>query len=401
VGANGGAGATRAASQGGRHGVAFRSVADRDTTPRRLAVIICNYMKLFISCLGPAIGSVFAKQGDTMMCRTALASTLLAATLVPSAGCWMTNPDTPVIEAEDVSMDPPGSEGFRAAGDRGDVYDLALDVSGDVNGWVTETAVGMSKIVHELNRHPEDRTEGDWRVYGPHDDEDGKDGAWLAKIQGDESGASFEVYIGRRGASEREMVLLIDGQISVDDEQRDGTFTIDFDTIHEYADLLDDVDPGARFGGKIAVTFQRDLDTKQKEVDLDFQGFYYDDGEDDLNFDGERYLYRRDAAGAGQFHFATWSSFENSEWSGPELERMTVDMRWDEKNAGRAHGMIVEVEGEGDLRHGDIMVQECFDSAGGLTWRALNETYADYEPTYSFGEERSCLFDAAELELRE
>lgn len=313
----------------------------------------------------------------------------------------MSNPDTPIIEAEDVSMDPPGTNGFRAAGDRGDVYDLALDVSGDVNGWVTETAVGMSKIVHELNQYPEDRTDGDWRVYGPHDDDKGRDGAWLARIQGDESGASFEVYIGRRGAKEADMLLLIDGEISVSEEQRDGAFTIDFDTIHAFADMLDDVDPGASFGGKIAVTFERDTSTKHKQVDLDFKGFYYDDGEDDMSFDGERYTFSRDAAGAGQFHFAAWSTFESSEWSGPELERMAVDMRWDEDNAGRARGMITEVDGEGDLRRGDLVVSECFDGAGGLTWREINEAYADYDPTYAFGEEHSCSFVDADLELGE
>lgn len=331
--------------------------------------------------------------------RTAFAATLLAATLAPAAGCWTSNPDTPVIEAEDVSMETPGSSGFRAAGERGDVYDLALDVSGDVNGWVTDIAVGMSQVVRELNRYPETTTDGDWRVYGPHDDEHGKDGAWLARIQGDESGASFEVYIGRRGASKDQMKLLIDGEISVSDEQRDGAFSIDFDTIYEYSDLIDDADPFARYGGTIAVSFARDLDTKHKDVDLDFDGFWFDDGEDDLDFDGEHYTYRRDAEGAGQFHFATLGSFEEPGWSGPELERMVVDMRWDAQQAGRARGMIVEVDGQGDLRHGDIVVHECFDEVGDLSWRELNEPYAAYEPTYSFGEERSCLFQEAELEL--
>lgn len=345
-------------------------------------------------------GSFFAKQSSTMMRRTASAL-LLASALAPAAGCWTTGPDTPVIEAEDVSMDPPGSHGFRVAGERGDVYELALAVSGDVNGWVTDTAVGMSKIVRELNRYPEDRTDGEWRVYGPHDDDDGKDGAWLVRLHGDETAASFEVYVGRRGAKEDAMKLLIDGEISVSDEQRDGAFTIDFDTIYAFADLLDETDPDARYGGKIAVTFARDLDSKQKQVDLDFDGFFYDDGKDDLDFDGEGYAYRRDARGAGQFHFATWSSFDSSDFSGPALERMAVDMRWDEKNAGRARGTIVEVDGEGDLRHGDIAVHECFDADGGLTWRDVSEAYADYDPGYAFGEERSCLFEDSELALRE
>jgi len=332
---------------------------------------------------------------------TSVLAATLAAGLFPAAGCWMTNPDTPVIEAEDVRMEPPGATGFRAAGERGDVYELALAVSGDVNGWVTETAVGMSRIVHELNEYPETRTDGDWRVYGPHDDEDGKDGSWLVRLQGDEGAASFEVYIGRRGASEDAMKLLIDGEISVSDEQRDGSFTIDFDTIHAYADVLDEADQDARYGGKIAVTFERDLDTKHKQVDLAFDGFFYDDGVDDLDFSGESYVYRRDARGAGSFHFATWSSFEGEGWSGPELERMAVDMRWDEQNAGRARGTIVEVDGEGDLRHGDIAVHECFAADGGLTWRQLSEAYADYDPTYSFGEERSCLFAEEDLPLAE
>jgi len=337
-----------------------------------------------------------------MRTTTALAFTaVLVSGLVPSAGCWMSNPDTPIIEADDVSMEPPGSNGFRAAGERGDVYELALAVSGDVNGWVTDTAVGMSKIVHELNKYPETRTDGDWRVYGPHDDDEGKDGSWLVRLQGDETAASFEVYVGRRGARESAMKLLIDGEISVSDEQRDGAFTIDFDTIHAFADVLDDVDPAARFGGKIKVTFERELETKHKQVDLVFDGFFYDDGEDDLDFDGESYTYRRDERGAGRFHFATWSSFESSDWSGPELERMDVDMRWDEQNAGRARGTIVEVDGEGDLRHGDIAVHECFEGDGGLNWRTVSEAYADYDPSYSFGDERSCVFAETDLDLRE
>lgn len=345
-------------------------------------------------------GSVLAKETVTMMRRTA-STLVLAAALAPTAGCWMSNPGTPLLEAEDVRMDPPGSSGFRAAGERGDVYELALDVSGSVNGWVTDTAVGMSRIVHELNQYPETRTDGDWRVYGPHDDDEGKDGAWMVRLTGDESASSFEVYIGRRGASEDAMKLLIEGEISVSEQQRDGAFTIDFDTIHAFADVLEDADPSARYGGRIEVTFTRDLETKHKEVDLVLDGFFYDDGESDLDFDGETYSYRRDERGAGSFHFATWSSFEGSGFSGPALERMDVDMRWDEENAGRARGTIVEVDGEGDLRHGDLAVHECFDANGGLTWRQVSEAYADYDPSYSFGEERSCRFEDSDLALRE
>ena len=332
-----------------------------------------------------------------MFGRTVLASALLTASLIPSAGCWMANPDTPVIEAEDVRMEIGDGDRFRVTGERGDVYDLAMEVSGDTNKWVAEMAVGMSKIVGELNQYPEDRTEGDWRVYGPHDDEDG---AWMARIQGDESGSAFEVYIGHRGTRAEDMSLLIDGEISVDETTRDGAFTIDFDTIFQYAEILDDVADDERFGGKIQVTFERNLDDKHKEVELKFDGFFFDDGQEDLDFDGERYVYRRDARGAGQFHFAAQSSFEEPGWSGPELERMVVDMSWTADNAGRARGMIVEADGEGDLRHGDIVVQECFDDVGELTWRTLNEEYLQFEPDYAVGDESSCVLSEADLELQ-
>ncbi len=336
-----------------------------------------------------------------MMRRTAALSALLVVCAAPSAGCWLGNPDTPVLQADDVRMELPGANGFRAAGERGEVSQMALEVSDDVNGWVAETAVEMSKIIHEVNQHPEDRTDGDWRVYGPHDDEDGADGSWMVRLAGDEGTASYEVFIGRRGASARNMGLLIAGDITVDDNERDGSFSLDFDTFREYADILDGGDTDARYGGKIVVTFQRDTDTEYKKVDIDFDGFFFDDGVDDLNFDGETYLYERDAKGAGLFHFATWSSFDDSEWSGPELERIVVDTRWDADEQGRARGQILEVNGVGDLRHGDIIVNECYASDGGLTWRSINEAYEGIEPGYSFGEESSCVFEESDLGIAE
>ena len=102
-----------------------------------------------------------------------------------------------------------------------------------------------------------------------------------------------------------------------------------------------------------------------------------------------------------QFHFAAQSSFEEPGWSGPELERMQVDMTWNRQNEGRARGMIVETEGEGDLRHGDIIVHECFDDLGELTWRTLNEEYLQYEPHYNVGDESSCVFAEADLEIHD
>lgn len=63
--------------------------------------------------------------------------------------------------------------------------------------------------------------------------------------------------------------------------------------------------------------------------------------------------------------------------------------------------MIVEAEGQGDLRHGDIVVHECFDDVGEVTWRSLSDTYLEYEPGYNVGDEDSCVFSEDDLEITE
>lgn len=51
----------------------------------------------------------------------------------------------------------------------------------------------------------------------------------------------------------------------------------------------------------------------------------------------------------------------------------------------------------GDLKYGDIMVSECFDSEGGLVWWYFNEFYVSYEFDYFFGDEVICVFDDSVL----
>ena len=50
---------------------------------------------------------------------------------------------------------------------------------------------------------------------------------------------------------------------------------------------------------------------------------------------------------------------------------------------------IVEVLG-GDLKYGDVDVQECFGEDGYLTWREINEEYLVLDPDYNFGDSATC-----------
>lgn len=336
-----------------------------------------------------------------MLRRTVAVTALLSTVALPSTGCFLFPEAVPtaVFQRDDVSLETPGG-GFRVLGERGEVMVLADEVAGDVNRWVAEMTGGFGEMLEELNQHPPTSEDGDWRVYGPEDADEGEDASWMARVSGDMSETRFEVWVGSRGADDSDMVQLFTGHLVVDEESRSGGFTIDFDVIAKLAVLQDDIDDGEEFGGSIAVEFSRDLDTQYKYVDLDFEEFYYvnpKEGED-FNYRGETYAYHREADGEGVFHFATWAPFEDEGWSGPERERVTVDMAWDADNAGRARAQILEVEGAGDLRHGDIRLNECFDAGYAMTWANLNDPYASEHPDYNEGKESACLLPESALD---
>jgi len=335
-----------------------------------------------------------------MLRRITIASTILFG-LTLNAGCWLLpSYDTPVIEGEDVSMDGP-DDGFRGSGLRGEVYQLALDTAYDTNDWVSETVAGMADITRTLNGYPEDRRDGDWRVYGPHDDEDGRDLSWMVKIKGDSAGASMEIYIGEAGVRDDDMDVVLAGDIATDDSARNGGFMIDFDAIVAHPALLDDEEDKDDITGKVMIDFARDIDTDYKWVDITFDGVAVTEDDDTYDFDGEVYEYHRDEKGSGTFHVAARGAFDEYGWSGPEIERMTIDMRWNAEEAGRARGAILESENEGDLRFGDVVLHECFDTTGQLTWRFLTEAYAAEEPEgYNFGSEKTCVYEDADLDGR-
>jgi hypothetical protein len=305
-----------------------------------------------------------------------------------------------VIEGDDVRMDPPGQDGgFRDATRRGEAYALAHETAADANAWVSDTVEGMGEIVRTLNGYPEDRREGDWRVYGPHADEDSRDLAWLVRISGDGAASSVEIYVGSASADDAgDMDLILWGDIAVEGAKRSGGFAIDFDAYARHPELAEGERTAEVVTGTIHVDFARDTKSRSKQVDIVFDGVSVDDGRELVDFDGESYLFHRGPDGEGSFHLGARSSFEDEGWSGPETERMALDMVWDRSQAGRARGMIVESRTEGDLLYGDVRLDECFDAKGGLTWRFLTEAYAKHEvPGYNFGAESSCVFADADL----
>lgn len=329
--------------------------------------------------------------------RPLLASALLLTTLAPSTGCWWLGGgyEGALIESEDVSLDL--SEGFRAEGDQGDLSWLCKETASKTNGWVTSVVEVTGIVVEVLNNYRATSLDGAWRVYGPFDDNaTERDLAWIVRISGDETDTAFEFLVAPKGTTdEGEFALLTEGSLSIDGDKRSGQLHIDFDTYEQHNDSLD-LSALWSYAGDITIDFERDVGTGEKTINLDYDEFvaertgYLDD---DVFSSDETYAYHLAGDKSGSFHLALMGEWDTWPWtwSGPLQERMQLDMVWTAEQSGRAYGTITEVAGEGDMKYGDLALDECFDADGGLSYRLLTEAYAAEVPGYNFGDAGSCV----------
>ena len=223
-------------------------------------------------------------------------------------------------------------------------------------------------MVEFLNDHRESGVEAGWRVYGPFDDNGGRDIAWLVRINGTDLDTSFEFLLAPRGTTNTaNFELMADGALTVDDEMRSGNVHIDFDTVESYPEL--DLTLLWEFEGDINIEFERNVDSGEKTISIDYDKFVATRTgflDDDVFESDETYEYYKAGDGSGTFHLALmgeWDTYPYG-WSGPMQERLQLDMVWNAGEAGRARGAITEVDGVGDMKHGDLSLDECFDAAG-------------------------------------
>ncbi len=344
--------------------------------------------------------------------KATLRSSLLAAAAAGlctfGSGCGLLfggGGDGAFLEGDDVRISIPAEVSTRAGeGEiRGDVYDIVDRTITDTNGWVTGGVEGIARIYEAFDRVRETSRDGNWRVYGPYEDDKGRDLSWLARLDEIDGSKKFEFYVGPRDAKDiDDVVLLMDGELNVDGDTRSGGFSLQFDTIEAYPEMKDDKDSLHTFAGAIAVSFERDVTTERKEIEVkfeDFQVLYEGYLDDDTFFSDESYIYRSTDEGTGDFHLAVYGQWDDWGWSGPETEKFVLDMAWTEKGEGRARGQILEIDGIGDLKHGDLIIDECFVADGYLSWRQINDTYVDEVPDYNFGDEASCVLGVEALPL--
>jgi hypothetical protein len=301
------------------------------------------------------------------------------------------------VEAEDVAVQPVRAAAFRSAGagEYGDVYVIGMQGAHDVNGWVGAGIEAVGEVIQMLDRFPASSTEDEWRVYGPYTDRRKGDAAWMVKIAGDEEEAQFEAWVGLPRAKAKEMNLLLSGSIAIEDSRRSGNVMIDFGVIEKYGDALKQgpqVDQ--HYTGTVDISFERDVDTEFKHVDLEYDDFSVTQEIPVPDyFSAEIYAFHREDDGSGDFYVELSSTFQALIWSGPEVETATLEMEWNADGAGRAQGQMLESPEEGDLMFGDMVIDECFDEQGYLVWREISDSYQPSFPDYGFGSPKDCAIE--------
>ncbi|PCC69709.1 hypothetical protein SAMN02745121_04133 [Nannocystis exedens] len=328
---------------------------------------------------------------------------LFALSAALATGCFFTDEDTPFIEADDVRLELPESIAAREGGQVRGALHIGVESTADhVNRWVTVLVEHCARVIAYLDDVQPNERDGDTRIYGPYADTEGRDLAWLVRVETIEDGSNYEIYVGGRDAeTQAEMALLLAGDLHKDDTKRSGGFKMDFDVVEKHPEMKGPDADMSVLGGLVAVSFERDVETEEKRIDLDFQAVrfeYLGYLDDDVFYSDDKYSYTRDAEGGGSFDLTLYGEWDDYGWSGPEREKASVQAAWDGDGNGRARGSILEVEGVGDLKHGDLFLDECQGSDGFLTWRSLNEPYALEAPGYGFGDPKSCVIPASALD---
>lgn len=311
-----------------------------------------------------------------------------------AGGCWQTN-DYAFPTSDDVRMASSSNQMREAAsGEYGDVYALGMQTAHEVNGWVGEGVDAAGRIISVLQSLPPTSEDGEYDVFGPYYDFE-TDLSWMIRIAGDEDSSHFEVLVGRGKTATDE---LLDGDMKIDGTLRTGVFAMNFDTVEAY-DLKSGPDKDRSYKGSMEVRFERDTSSEHHLVDV-----VYDDFEVTQEFpikeyfSADEYSFRRNADGAGKFVFSLVSTFQAQVWSGPDRERMTLELTWNKDGAGTGRETISALEnGEGDLAYGDLVLQECFGAGGYVTWRELSAAYASVIPGYGTGDKAACVDVDAKL----
>jgi hypothetical protein len=263
------------------------------------------------------------------------------------------------------------------------VYLVARDSALQLNRWT----MGLGEAAFRVHENARSTPASEDGVWGPFPDPEDRDIRWRLRLDGVEhiveaappSQDDWHVVV--RWSAEA-----VEGHALIDPAEV-GRFRFEFDGFAAVPDLGKWVGDVVRaYSGAIEIDFVRG--GAVAELDVRFDDFEAWDVMPARTFSSqETWSYAQDASGAGALHAAVWDAFDLLPFTGPEIDRMQIDLAWDAADSGRASGTVAM----GDLQAaGPLELAECFDAAGVLTWRVVGGEFATLLPDYAFGDESEC-----------
>jgi hypothetical protein len=275
-------------------------------------------------------------------------------------------------QREDVAIVVPAG----GATPRGEVYDLVTSSALAIDARLADVVGDLALVVEPLIDQRETSRDGGWLEFGPFDE---GDLAFFVRVHEEDANTRFEVLVGSAGTSSIDaMDLLASGNIAIDGDERKGDVDIDVAALERHPEI------GSGGGsGRIEAAFSRNVVSGMRQVDLRLVEVVGDT----LVSNGDGVV-RAEPDGAGAFVLV-----RDGELAGVRSDRIETSARWRNDASGRARAIVRA------LPDGDLVVDECFDATGMLTYRELTEAYAVLLPTYAFGDASTCVLAGEELHV--
>lgn len=336
---------------------------------------------------------------------------------------WLTlrTPQLYVPPADDVEVQlAPGVRAHPLNDTVGWGYLSAQETATQLNTWSRRSLERLSPLIAEARSSDAREIEGG-RAWGPFDDPQGRDLQWrvfvpdleldvAAGVQApseghvpvelqvrapdddDEAFRSFLVFTPTPAVSEGETSVLAHA----------GTVRIEAGLVARWPELGHHLhDTLRRYEGAVQWRYaylgsaEADALATAREVWVEFDRFAaVDMGLDDGSYRALEPVHFASDARGGQFRFDRIAAFDDLGFTGPELDRMQVELAWGPDESGRAQVRFDDPDpwwSAGDPAAGTLVIDECFDAAGGLVWRDLSAAYLELQPDYRLGEIADCV----------
>lgn len=299
-------------------------------------------------------------------------------------GCGVGAYEGAVPRADDVALMVPGID--ETSGQSGALHALLATTVPAVQAHFEPVTRDLERVVGSIDGHRHDGREGAARVFGPFDDPDGREVAWIVTVEDVRSTTRWTLSAaGNDGAAS---VLVADGSTTEDDDGRSVAWML-WPARHAAAigDIVFDpnVDADMALAIEVAIDDDRDRD-EARALTITSAGPSWDEHWlAPVLADGVHWW--SDETG-GRLTLRSAVPLPPDVLADPLPGLPWVEAAWNEQGTGEIAAVVSHEDGDRE-----VLVRECLDPAGRAIFRSIDPASAA-APGQTFGEDHACPGEA-------